>query len=232
MFFDLIFPVRGEQVPTDHAYSLYGALSRIVREFHDKQSGLHFLTLNGVPAAPRLLQLTDRSRLRVRLPDDQIRLALPLAGKRLDLDGHTIRLGVPSVATLEPAATLWSRIVTIKHSWQSPHERSKNANRPNLNALPRTLAEASSPDKFLDSVRRGLAQHGIDGEPTLPLTLSGPRAGQPRRRVLRIHGKAIVGYSLLVAGLSAEHSLRLQELGLGGRGRLGCGFFLPAREGK
>src|SRR6185437_1471176 len=91
VFLDLVFPVRGEQVPTDHDYALYAALSRIVPQFHDKQSGLRFLPLNGVPAAPRMLQVTDRSRLRVRLSDDQIRLALPLAGKRLDLDGHGIR---------------------------------------------------------------------------------------------------------------------------------------------
>jgi CRISPR-associated protein Cas6 len=214
---DLLFPVRGGVIPADHTYTLYGAISRIAPKFHDKNAGLRFLPLNGIPAGPRQLQLTDRTRLRVRVPGDSVRLALPLAGKSLDLNGSSIRLGVPSIATLNPAPALHARIVSFKMSWQSPHETTKNVERPNLSNLPTTLQAATMPDKYLDAVRRRLAALGIDGEPTLPLILTGARAGQPCRRVLRIKGRAIVGYSLIVSGLSAEHSLRLQELGLGGR---------------
>ena len=39
----------------------------------------------------------------------------------------------------------------------------------------------------------------------------------------------IVGYSLVVEGLSAVESMLLQERGLGGRTRMGCGFFMPLR---
>jgi CRISPR-associated endonuclease/helicase Cas3 len=39
---------------------------------------------------------------------------LPLAGKRLELDGHSVHVGVPSVLTLTPASALRSRIVVIK----------------------------------------------------------------------------------------------------------------------
>lgn len=229
MFLDLLFPVRGDIIPADHAYALFATLSRIVPAFHDRNAGLRFLPLNGILAAPRQLQLTERTRLRVRLPDDSIRLALPLAGKQLDIAGHTVRLGAPSVATLIPAATLYSRIVCLKMSWQSPRERKRE--RPNLTELPSTLTDASTPEKFLAAVRRRLYERGIEGEPTLPLILTGPRAGQPCRRVFRIKGRAIVGYSLTVSGLSAEHSVRLQEESLGGRSRLGCGFFLPVKDG-
>ena len=45
--------------------------------------------------------------------------------------------------------------------------------------------------------------------------------------MLRIKGKRVIGYALQVAGLTAEESVRLQELGLGGRTRMGCGFFVP-----
>jgi CRISPR-associated protein Cas6 len=61
---------------------------------------------------------------------------------------------------------------------------------------------------------------------------TGPRAGQPRRHVIRIHGKAIVGFSVLVQGLTAEESIRLQEEGIGGRGKMGCGFFVAIKEEK
>lgn len=47
------------------------------------------------------------------------------------------------------------------------------------------------------------------------------------RRTFKVHGKQVVGYSLLVSELSAEESITLQESGLGGRRRMGCGFFDP-----
>ena len=50
--------------------------------------------------------------------------------------------------------------------------------------------------------------------------------------MVRVKGQKIVGYALVVSGLDADESVRLQERGLGGRTHMGCGFFLPAREGK
>ena len=66
--------------------------------------------------------------------------------------------------------------------------------------------------------------------PGIPLTEKGPKAGEPRRRIVHIKGKKIVGYPLIVQGLTADESIRLQEQGLGGRTRIGCGFFVPYRE--
>jgi CRISPR-associated protein Cas6 len=43
---------------------------------------------------------------------------------------------------------------------------------------------------------------------------------------MRIHGKTIVGFTVLVQGLTAGESIQLQEEGLGGRGKMGCGFFV------
>jgi CRISPR-associated protein Cas6 len=48
-----------------------------------------------------------------------------------------------------------------------------------------------------------------------------------KRRTFKVHGKQIVGYSVLVSELTAEGSITLQENGLGGRRKMGCGFFLP-----
>jgi CRISPR-associated protein Cas6 len=50
-----------------------------------------------------------------------------------------------------------------------------------------------------------------------------------RRRVVRIKDKTIVGYGVRVAGLNAAESLRLQEHGLGGPRKMGCGVFVPVR---
>jgi len=40
-----------------------------------------------------------------------------------------------------------------------------------------------------------------------------------------VHGKQVVGYPVLVSELTPEESILLQENGLGGRRKMGCGFF-------
>lgn len=56
---------------------------------------------------------------------------------------------------------------------------------------------------------------------------AGPHAGKPHRRLLRIKDRRMVGYAVQVTGLTAEESIKLQEHGLGGRQKMGCGFFVP-----
>jgi CRISPR-associated protein Cas6 len=46
-----------------------------------------------------------------------------------------------------------------------------------------------------------------------------------KRRTFQVHGKQVVGYSVLATELTAEESITLQENGLGGRRKMGCGFF-------
>ncbi len=48
-----------------------------------------------------------------------------------------------------------------------------------------------------------------------------------KRRTFGVHGKQVVGYSMMVHELTAEESIILQENGLGGRRKMGCGFFEP-----
>lgn len=51
-----------------------------------------------------------------------------------------------------------------------------------------------------------------------------------RRRTFVVHGKQVVGYAVLVSELTAEESIILQEQGLGGRHKMGCGFFEVWKE--
>jgi len=46
-----------------------------------------------------------------------------------------------------------------------------------------------------------------------------------KRRTFQVHGKQVVGYEVLVTELTAPESISLQEQGLGGRRKMGCGFF-------
>jgi CRISPR-associated protein Cas6 len=68
----------------------------------------------------------------------------------------------------------------------------------------------------LDAVYRKLDELGVKGEPVV-----GPR------RVVRVGDHTVVGFALAVHELSDEGSVILQEQGLGGRRRMGCGIFFP-----
>ncbi len=206
MFVDLLFPVQSGTIPTDHAYPLYAALAGLVPAFHDPETDVRFAPLNGAAGEPGRLRLNEWSHLRVRVPADSIRTVLPLAGKKLEVAGSAVRLGPPTVQPLIPSAAVESWLVTFKHG--------------------------EEPDAFLTTARAKLTEISVAGEPAVRAFGSGPRAGQPRRRVIRLKGQKIIGYALVVSGLTADESIRLQERGLGGRTKMGCGFFLPTRERK
>mgnify|MGYP002784979788 CR=1 FL=1 len=224
---ELQFPVLGSEIPSDHGYALYGALSRIVPTIHTADLPVRIGPIRGSYVGTGKLRLEPRvSRLRLRVRPEDLPLVLPLAGKSLDLDSHAVRIGVPQVIALVPAATLFARTVIIKAS-------SPRANPTDKNSRDREKTRRyQDPGEFLAALRREMERKGIRAEADLPVHPSGDRAGQPYRRVVRVRGKAIIGFSVLVQGLTAEDSLRLQEEGLGGRSKMGCGFFVAVRGGQ
>jgi CRISPR-associated endonuclease/helicase Cas3 len=192
VFVELKFPVTGTTVPSDHGYGLYGAISRITPESHTAD-WLQIETLPGVARGDGVTQLDQQAKLKIRLPQDRVPLMLKLAGKRLEIDGHSIRLGAPQIYLLKPAIALYARIVTIKGF--------------------------TEPEPFLDAVCRKLDEMGVKGEPVV-----GPR------RVVKVGNHTVVGFALVVHELSDEGSIILQEQGMGGRRRMGCGFFTPINK--
>jgi CRISPR-associated endonuclease/helicase Cas3 len=206
---DLVFRINGQAIPRDHGYALYGAISRIVPSIH-RATGIGIFPIRGTPPGDNTLLITERSCLRIRVAAERLPMLLALAGQALELDGHRLRLGVPRVAALIPAPTLASPLVLIKLAHAQGHD-------------------CITPEAFLASARRKLQDLDIQGEPGIQLARAGARAGQPRRRVIRVKDQTHVGYAMLVQGLTADESLRLQHEGLGGRRLMGCGLFLPAR---
>ena len=207
---DLIFPANGSAIRRDHGYALYGAVSRIVPSVHQSRE-IGIFSIRGAPAGDGTLLLTDKSALRLRVPAERLPTLLPLAGKALELDGHRLRLGVPHVAALIPAPVLSSSMVLIKLA---------DKGNPAVGGI-------VTPDAFLAAAARKLTDLKIEAAPGLQKIRTGPRADQPRRRVIRVKDQTHVGFAMIVQGLTADESLRLQEEGLGGRRLMGCGLFLP-----
>ena len=185
---DVVFPVLGKDIPLDHSYPLYSALSTRLPGLHDAGE-LGVFALQGRQGLKDTLDVR-RGSLRLRCPASLFGKLLRLAGAELTVAGARLRLGVPTARPLEPAPSLAARLVTIKgFTEEAP---------------------------FLQAAERQLSALGTAG--TLKLG---------RRRIVTIAGKRVVGFELVASGLSDEHSLLLQERGLGGRRHMGCGLFLP-----
>jgi CRISPR-associated protein Cas6 len=188
-YIDLAFRLNGTTIPVDHGYALYAALSRLAPELHEAQE-IGVQPIRGMYGGDGTLHIADFSRLILRLPDGQIRLYLPLAGKKLEVDGHSLRVGIPEVRLLRPVTSLRARLVTIKGFMET--------------------------ETFLDAVKRQLQDLQVTSE-----------AHIGERKTFRVKDKQVVGFSLGITNLTAEESLILQEKGLGGRRRMGCGMFVP-----
>lgn len=161
------FALSGKQLPADHGYLVYSAISR-----SSPLHGMDWLAIeliSGFPSGRGLINLPERdATLRLRIPADHYREVLLLAGKRLDIGGHQIRLGLPVARSLEPASSLYARVVTIK--------------------------KFTEPEPFVDAVKRKLDSFGVKGRVELPLD----ERGRYRRRIVTIHGKSVVGFSVAV----------------------------------
>jgi CRISPR-associated protein Cas6 len=177
------FPLRGTQLPADHGYLLYSAISKSSSSLH----GIDWLAIeliSGFPSGRGLIALSGTqanglrrggdATLRLRIPADHYRDVLPLAGKQLDIGGHQIRLGLPFARPLDPAPSLYARVVTIK--------------------------KFTEPDPFLEAVNRQLDALDVKGAAELPRD----EQGRYRRRIVTIHGKSVVGFSVAVHDLNEE----------------------------
>lgn len=206
---DCHFRVQGKTLPGDHAFALYSALSRLVPDLHGNER-VGIFPVTGNLGHDRLLYLTKNSRLICRFDAGLMPKFLRLAGKTLSVDGHSLTLGVPVPRLLRPSEVLYSRLVVIKGY--------------------------TEPEGFLKAAREQLDRLGIRGTVELVEQADYPAVNQGRkggtrspylRRTVRIHGREIVGFALKVSGLDKVASLTLQEVGLGGRRRFGCGLFVP-----
>lgn len=191
------FSLAGKQLPADHGYLVYSAISRSTPSLH----GIDWLAIeliSGLPSGRGLIALPEHGvSLRLRIPADHYGDVLRLAGKRLDIGGHQIRLGLPVARPVQPAPSLYARIVTIK--------------------------KFTEPEAFLEAVQRQLESLDVVGQAELPRN----KQGRYRRRIVTIHGKSVVGFSVAVHDLNDENSLKLQAIGIGGRRAMGCGIFNP-----
>ncbi len=188
---DLSFHISGVQpLWSDHGYSLYGAISRVLPQIHEPNE-IAVLPISGQQIGGRQMQLTRSSRLTLRVASSDIASWLGLAGKTLEIGGARVQIGVPEIHAIIPATALRSRLVTTK------------------NCQDQTRFEAE--------LHRQMKALGLNDQVIVTII---------KRRTVRIHDKEVVGYEVVLEGLSAEESISIQTAGLGGRRHMGCGIFV------
>ena len=213
-FVEIQFSIGGQAktLPSDHGYAMYSAVKQIWQESKELIDSCQFpsevklCSISGVSNREGKIFLNKRSRLRLRCPLDQVQTWYRLLqNQTLNIRGHQIRLATPQITLPEPSKSLRARLVTFKLS---------------------AIDHDELPRYFVDSCFKGLQRLEISGQVTIDHNIEGDLA----RRALRIKQKKILGYGVVVEGLSHEESLKLQWHGLGGRQHFGCGWFYPAKE--
>jgi CRISPR-associated protein Cas6 len=211
-FLEIQFALRGRTLPADHGYALYSAVKKLLQDSTDNSipkdlpPDVRLCSISGIPDRAGMIYLNRGSKVRLRCPSEQIQTWYRLLQNQVfDVRGHLIRLIQPQITLPEASNALTSRLVTFK-----------------LEAVD----HADVPRYFLESCQKGLERLDVKGQAFISSDVNGDLA----RRTLQVKDKKIVGYGVVVEGLSQEDSLKLQWHGLGGRQHFGCGWFYPARE--
>ncbi|MEB3225798.1 MAG: type I-MYXAN CRISPR-associated protein Cas6/Cmx6 [Synechococcus sp.] len=212
-FLEVQFKLRGKTLPADHGYSLYSAIKQIWQQSAlvpslnaDISPEVLISSISGLGNKQGMISLPGRSRFRLRCPAEQAQVWYRvLQNQVLDIQGHLVRLIQPRLTVIQAAPILTSRLVVIKlEEWDNQ----------------------TAPQYFLESCQKALERLEINGQPFIESNHDGDLA----RRSLRIRGKHVMGFGVTVEGLSDDDAIRLQCLGLGGRGHFGCGWFYPKKE--
>ena len=195
-YIELAFPIIGKNLPIDHGYELYSALAHKRSQIHDWQD-TSIRTISGKldRSQRNEIQLTDHSKLLIRLPADKVPFIYSFSGKSFTIGKHKIRLGIPEMDFLQPKSKLRSHIVVIRNYQE--------------------------PDPFLKSARRQLEELNIQAD----IKLITKQDGTPKRKTIKVK-QTLVGFGVEVTNLTDEDSIILQEKGLGGKQKMGCGVFV------
>ena len=196
---DLVFPIACHTLPVDHSYALGHAVVQVLSWLPDENgSGVH----------PIQVAVSAHGWERPAGADDLLHLS-----RRTRL---VIR--VPR-QRMEDAKALVGRELDVRgHALMIAGEPTVRPLKPNATLYSRNVAlNADDEDGFLHAAAELLERLDIPVRKMLPGKIT----------VIDTPDGALATRSLMLADLSAEESLRLQQRGLGPCRYFGCGLFIP-----
>ncbi len=199
---DAVFAIACPCLPVDHAYALQQAIQDALPWFAGEPgAGLH--TIHGAASASGWMRPEGADAL-LQL-SHRAKLALRLPRRRLEdaaaLLGRTLEVAGWPLRVEKMALRPLARITTLFSRYV-------------------VLVATGDETDFLAAADGQLGALGIrPGE-----MLCG------RTTTIATPGRTYRARSLMLAGLTPEHSLALQQQGLGAERRLGCGLFIPHKD--
>lgn len=200
---DLSFKVSCKQIKLDHAWSLTEAMNELLPWLQDDpQSAVHHIYIpqsgNGWVRSDdfddEVIQLSRRTRLKIRIPKHRLNDTQSLTGKTISVDGHELTFGQSDQQLLSTLTTIVARHVYIPET-----EEDENA--------------------FLREAHKQMQSLGINVRKML--------CGKSHH--LKTPNGVIKTRSLMIADITPEESIKLQENGIGHYYTYGCGVFIPQK---
>jgi CRISPR-associated protein Cas6 len=203
-YVDVVFPLKGRFLPLDNGYLVYSALSNLCPNIHKPElDNIAIHPIAGKPNSYKQLKLTKRSKLKIRIPLEQIPLIYQfLVEKTFKIGESPFHIGIPEYKALTPASSLYSRLVIIRRCIE--------------------------PQVFIETAQHQLQALGITGKINLLQKQNGQL--QCRQLVMRKEEGTfpLIGYGVEVTDLSESNSIKLQQQGIGGKRKMMCGVFVPS----
>ena len=199
---DMAFGIRCRSLPVDHAYALFQALRQVLPWLeHEPGAAVH----------PIHVADSGNGWMRPEDPDDRLylsrrtRLVLRMPRHRIEaagaLRGQTLHIADQTMQVGEADIRPLSVLTTLFSRYL-------------------VTDDGDDEERFLAETAKQLAARGIRPRKMLP----------GKAHAIRVPGATLKTRSLMLAELSVEESLQLQQQGLGEHGHLGCGIFVPHKD--
>jgi CRISPR-associated protein Cas6 len=200
---DLSFKVTCKQIQLDHAWALTNAITKLLPWFIDEpQAAIHHIYIpqagNGWLCSDNfndeIIQLSRRTRLKIRIPHHRLKSITTLIGKTIFINDNSLTFGQAEQHLLSNITTIVARHVHI-------------------------IDTDNDETLFLQKAHQQIQEMGINVRKML--------CG--KSHYLKTSTHKIKTRSLMIADISAEESICLQENGVGSHYSYGCGIFIPQK---
>ncbi|MEM8723129.1 MAG: type I-MYXAN CRISPR-associated protein Cas6/Cmx6 [Cyanobacteria bacterium P01_G01_bin.39] len=193
---ELAFPVMGQSLPIDHGYQLYSALKYRLIQLKD-WNDISIKTISGKLDPSKRNELNLTTRSKLL-----IRLPSEKVPFVYSFSGKSLTIGKHKI-----------RLGIPEMNFLQP--------KPNLRSHIVVIRGYEEPSGFLGAAKRQIEALNIKTDIKLICKID----GTAKPKTIRVK-QTLVGFGIEASNLSEVDSIVLQEKGLGGKHKMGCGVFV------
>ena len=195
-YIELAFPVIGQSLPIDHGYRLYSALKYKLMQLKDWDD-ISIKTISGK---------LDRNKQKEIKLTDRSKLLIRLPSEKVpfvySFSGKSLTVGKHKI-----------RLGIPEMNFLQPRSR--------LRSHIVVIRGYEEPNGFLEAAKRQLERLNIKAD----IKLIAKKDGTAKPKTVKVK-QTLVGFGIEANNLSEVDSIILQEKGLGGKQKMGCGVFV------